>query len=78
MKMLRVLHQAETVKERGKILPDIVSTYLAAHAVPAGKTSKEATNDIVKNQVGKSWKKTIFTELIFFSKFYSRFHNWNY
>ena len=54
MKMLRVLHQAETVKERGKILPDIVSTYLAAHAVPAGKTSKEATNDIVKNQVGKS------------------------
>lgn len=53
MKMLRVLHQAETVKERGKILPDIVSTYLAAHAVPAGKTSKEATDDIVKNQVGK-------------------------
>ena len=51
MKMLKVLHQAETIKEEGTILPDIVSTYLAAHAVPIGTTSQEATDDIINNQV---------------------------
>lgn len=49
MKMLKVIHQASANLDTQ---PDIVSTYLAAHAIPKGSTSAEATEDIVNNQVG--------------------------
>ena len=52
MKMLRVLHQASQLTEvPGQELPEIVSTYLAAHAVPKGNSAEEAAEDIVKNQL---------------------------
>ena len=51
MKMLKVIHQAAMSEDKGE-QPDIISTYLAAHAVPPGSTPREATDDIIKKQVG--------------------------
>lgn len=49
MKMLKVIHQASLDTKNQQ--PDIISTYLAAHAIPQGSTSTKATEDIVNNQV---------------------------
>ena len=46
LKLLRVLHRCN---ERHPI--DIVSTFCGAHAVPAGKTSEEATVDVIEVQL---------------------------
>lgn len=54
MKLLRILHQANVVREGHPLIPDIVSTYLAAHSVPPGKTAREAADDIIHNQVSTS------------------------
>ncbi|XP_055883376.1 probable imidazolonepropionase isoform X2 [Biomphalaria glabrata] len=46
VKMLKVIERAR--KEGGV---DISSTYCGAHAVPAGKTAQEATDDVIRNQI---------------------------
>lgn len=48
VKLLKVLHKAsETISEK----IELVSTYLGAHSVPPGKTSAEASEDIVRNHI---------------------------
>jgi len=52
VKMLRVLHQAGKLSNAvGQQLPEIVSTYLAAHAVPKNSTAEAAAEDIVNVQI---------------------------
>lgn len=46
LKMLRVLHRADAVHPLS-----VVSTFCGAHAVPAGKTSQEATRDVIDHQL---------------------------
>lgn len=49
LKQMHVLTKAKrTIKSIG-----ITNTYLGGHAIPKGKTSDEATNDIVNNQIPK-------------------------
>ena len=57
IKLLKVIHRAAKRniiqnQENDQLpIPDIVTTYLAAHSVPRGSTSSEATEDIINNQV---------------------------
>ncbi|KAK6993463.1 imidazolonepropionase [Biomphalaria glabrata] len=46
VKMLKVIERA-----RKEVGVDISSTYCGAHAVPAGKTAQEATDDVIRNQI---------------------------
>jgi imidazolonepropionase len=46
MKLLEVLHEVNQIHPI-----DIISTYLGAHSIPKGLNSKQATKDIIENQI---------------------------
>nr|CAB3221403.1 probable imidazolonepropionase [Phallusia mammillata] len=48
LKMLRVIEEA---RRDNSIKIDISTTFCGAHAVPRGKTSEEATDDVIKRQL---------------------------